>query len=344
MRILPPLIELTLARFREFWREPGAVFWVYGFPVLLIVGLGLAFPGRPPRPVVDVVAGPEAETTAALLRDAGLFEVRVLPEDEARARHRRQRVDLVVIAQEGGFGYLADETRAEGALARALADEVLQRSRGRRDAVVVRQEAPAAQGARYIDWLLPGLLGMNIMGGGLWGVGFAIVDMRVRKLLKRLRATPMRRRDFLLALLGSRLLFLIPEVAAILLVGRLLFGVGTGDQVAALLVSILVGSFAFSGIGLLVACRTARIETASGLMNLVMLPMWILSGVFFSAERFPDVMQPLVQALPLTQLLNALRGAMLEGVPPSGHLLAWGILLGTGGLSFALALRAFRWT
>jgi ABC-type multidrug transport system permease subunit len=181
------------------------------------------------------------------------------------------------------------------------------------------------------------------MGGGLFGVGFVLVDMRVRKLMKRLVATPMNRGDFLISVLVARLIFLLPEMLLLLLVGRLIFGVPVRGGIFPLAVAILIGAAAFSGIGLLVACRTDKTETISGLINLVMLPMWLLSGTFFSSRRFPDVVQPFIQALPLTQLNDALRATMLEGaqlpalVWPLAILTVWAIV------TYTLALRWFRW-
>jgi ABC-type multidrug transport system permease subunit len=198
-------------------------------------------------------------------------------------------------------------------------------------------------GGRYIDFLVPGLLGMGLMGGGLWGVGFVTVDLRVRKLLKRYLATPMRKADFLAALMISRLLFMVPEVLLLLVFSWLVFGVTVAGGLGAVVLLILLGAFAFSGVGLLVACRATTMESASGLMNLVMLPMWVLSGIFFSSERFPDFLQPLIRALPLTALIDALRAVMLEGAtlasqwPQVLTLAAWGVV------SFTLALWLFRW-
>ena len=147
----------------------------------------------------------------------------------------------------------------------------------------------------------------------MWGLGFSIVQARTRKLLKRLIASPMRRRDYLLAQLFGRLVFLGIEVGALLLFGHLAFGVPMRGSLALLLGTCLVGAVAFGGLGLLVASRARTIEAVSGLLNLVMLPMWVLSGVFFSASNFPAAMQPFIQALPLTALNDALRAVMLEG-------------------------------
>jgi ABC-type multidrug transport system permease subunit len=186
-------------------------------------------------------------------------------------------------------------------------------------------------------------MGMNIMGGGLWGVGFVVVDLRIRKLLKRLLATPMNRGDFLLSILTARLCFLLPDMGILLLSGWLFFDVPIRGDPLTLLLVIVVGATAFSGIGLLIACRTEKMETVSGLMNLVMLPMWLMSGTFFRSSYFPEGMQPFVEALPLTQLNHALREVMLEGsgvLDISGRL---AILLGYAVVTFYLALKWFRW-
>ncbi len=341
-----PFSQLFLARLREFWREPEAIFWVYGFPLLLAVGLGIAFWNRKPEPtVVDVQREPqasEAEELARRLKDAGLVAV-VHSEEECRQRLRIGASALYVVPSPPAYQYVYDDTRAEGPPARCQVDAVVQPWKTGRGNWPTRDVLTEEPGNRYIDFLLPGLMGLNIMGGGLWGVGFVLVDMRVRKLLKRLLATPMRREDFLLSILSARMVFLFPEMLFLVLVARLGFGVPLRGNPLTLVLVIVVGAVAFAGIGLLVACRAAKTETVSGLMNLVMLPMWLLSGTFFSSKRFPDVVQPLVQALPLTQLNDALRAVMLEGASLSAvgwrlaALAAWGVV------TFALALRWFRW-
>lgn len=244
-----PLLALTLARLREFIRDPSAVFWVFGFPVILAVVLGSAF-------------------------------------------------------------------RTQG--------------------------APGIQG-RYIEFLIPGLIGMNIMGSSLWGMGYAIVDGRRRKLLKRFVVTPMRRSHYLLAFFLSRLIFMIAEVVLLLLVGWLVFDVGVRGSFAALGAITLAGMMAFAGLALLIASRTESTEVAGGLMNLVQLPMWLLSGAFFDYTRFPEVALPFIRLLPLTAINDAMRAIMNDG---AGLLDCWGqlaLLLGWGVVTFGAALRIFRW-
>jgi len=338
-----PLKELLLARFREFCREPEVIFWVYGFPLLLAVGLGIAFRNRPMEQIyVDVEQHASAEAVAGHLRKSPGFVVAIHSAVECRERLRLGKSSIIVEPGET-YTFVYDPTRPESALARQRVDDVLQRSAGRRDPINTRENQVQEAGARYIDFLVPGLIGMNLMGSGMWGVGFVIVDMRVRKLLKRFIATPMKRSDFLWSMVGGRMLFMFPELVIILGAGALFFGVSVRGSLFAIFMISLIGALCFSGLGLLVACRAQHIETISGLMNLVMLPMWLFSGVFFSADRFPAVIQPFVQALPLTQLNNALRAVILEGAPLATQAVRLSVLLLWGGVSFLIALRWFRW-
>jgi ABC-type multidrug transport system permease subunit len=349
-----PLGQLISARVREFLREPEAIFWVYGFPILMTVALGIAFRNqRVEKIVVDVVDGPAAIATHDALATANTserFQTEVLPEELARLRLRTGRTDVVVLPLANEvtkarprYEYRFDPTRPQSVLARTAVDDQLQRAGGRQDVADVTLTPVDEPGSRYIDFLVPGLLGMSLMGGGLWGVGFVTVDMRMRKLLKRFLATPMKKIDFLMGIMLSRMLFMVPEVVVLLLFARYAFGVVNHGSVLAVMVLVLLGATMFSGIGLLVASRAKTIETVTGLMNLVMLPMWILSGIFFSSERFPAAAQPLIKAAPLTPLIDALRAVMLEGATLASQLPRVAIMAAWGIISFALALRWFRW-
>jgi len=341
-----PFRALLVSRLREFYREPEALFWVYGFPVLLAIGLGIAFRERPPEQVrIDVLGAPVGDDAALRTLQADpRFQARACAGGECAQRLRLGRTDLVIVPGAQGFEFRFDPTRPESVLARARTEDALQRAAGRADPVKVEEQPVTQPGSRYIDFLIPGLLGMNLMGGGLWGIGFVLVDMRVRKLLKRLVATPMRRSDFLLAMMGSRILFMLPEVALLLAAGALLFHVRVQGSLLAVLAVSLLGAVSFAGLGLFVACRAQKIETVSGLMNVVMLPMWLLSGIFFSSERFPAALQPAIQALPLTLLNEALRAVILEGASLSSQAIRLGGLALWGAASFVLALRWFRWS
>ena len=341
-----PLGQLILARLREFYREPEAVFWVYGFPILLTLALGIAFRSKPVEQIgVDVVGGPGSAAVIESLRKHDRFSVKAVEAEAGRLRLRTGRTELVVVPGEsaGSVEYWSVPTRPESRIALREVDDALQRNAGRKDPLTIAQRELDEPGGRYIDFLVPGLLGMGLMGGGLWGVGFAIVDMRLRKLLKRFLATPMRKSDFLAALLISRLVFMIPEVLILLVFARLAFGVTIEGSVLSVVVLVVLGAFTFAGIGLLVACRAKTLEAVSGLMNLVMLPMWVLSGIFFSSERFPDAVQPVIKALPLTPLIDALRAVMLEGATLASQWPRLALLAAWGVVTFLLGLRWFRW-
>jgi ABC-type multidrug transport system permease subunit len=313
----------------------------------MIVVLGIAFRNQPvERIYVDVIEAPTAASIAAELQSQGTFVPSVRPEEEARRRLRFGSTALVVDprGETGGYEYVFDPTRPDSLIARKAVDDALQRAAGRVDPKIVSELKISEPGGRYVDFLVPGLLGMGIMGGGLWGVGFVTVNMRTRKLLKRLLATPMPRSYFLAGIMISRLLFIIPEVLTLLIFARLSFGVVIQGSLFAVLLFIVTGSVAFAGIGLLVASRARTVEAVSGLMNLVMLPMWMLSGIFFSSQRYPEAFQPFIKALPLTPLIDALRAIMQEGAPLSSQLFRLAILAAWAAVSFTLALRWFRWT
>jgi ABC transporter DrrB family efflux protein len=266
----------------------------------------------------------------------------VLDSAAARLELRTGRVALLVIPGDP-IVYRYDSTRTESRLARLAADDAVQRLHGRADPARVADARVTEPGSRYIDFLIPGLLGMNLMGSGLWGVGFSVVQARTKKLLKRFMATPMRRSHYLLSFILSRLVFLFVEVAALVGFGWWIFDVGVRGSVGAVGFITVLGALSFAGLGMLVASRARTVEAVSGLMNLVMLPMWILSGTFFSYARFPDALQPFVKALPLTALNDALRAVMIDGRSlaqlgtPLAIVAAWGLA------SFGVALAIFRW-
>jgi ABC-type multidrug transport system permease subunit len=344
MRDRNPFAQLFLARMREFYRQPEVVFWVFGFPILLAVGLGIAFREKAQDVIaVGIVRGAGADEAVKALDAKDKFTTKVIDAARAEDELRLGKVSIVV---EPGTPLLFrfDPTRPESVLARTRVDDALQRAAGRNDPLTVKEELVTRPGARYIDFLIPGLLGMNIMSGGLWGIGFVIVEMRSRKLLKRLLATPMKRAHFMAASMASRMVLVIGELALLLFFGWLVFGMVMQGSWLLVTALSLLGAFTFAGIGLLVASRAKKIETVSGLMNLVMLPMFVTSGVFFSSERFPEVVQPLVRALPLTALNDALRAVILEGADLSSQLVRIAILAAWGVVSFVLALKLFRWT
>jgi ABC-2 type transport system permease protein len=342
-RILSPLLQLTLARLRELIREPEAVFWVFVFPILLAGILGLAFQNRPPAELpVAVIDGPDADARLTAISAHQDVTATLLSKAEAMQALARGRVVLVV-SSDGTPVYTFDPTLPESRAARLAVDAALQHAEGREDVFTPGHAELIEPGSRYIDFLLPGLLGMNLMGTGMWGIGFSLVVARNGNLLKRLVAAPVRRSHVLTAQLASRMVFLVPEAGILIVFGRVVLGVPIHGSILVLGAVAMLGALTFTGIGLLAAARPRTIEGISGIMNLVMVPMWICSGIFFSTDRFPDAMQPFVQALPLTALNNALRAVMLDGAGLGLIVGELAIIALWGALSFVLALKFFRW-
>ena len=339
-----PLLQLTATRVREFMREPDAIFWTFFFPVIIAVTLGIAFRDRGPDTVrIAVVAGAEADDLAAVLAAEPYVDADVIDAEAADDAIRSGEFALVVEAGSDGVRYRYDPARSESRVARLTADDALQRDAGRLDPRPTLDDPLTDRGSRYIDFLIPGLIGMNLLGTGLWGVGYTVVRMRREKLIKRLVATPMRRGHFLLSFMLSRMVFLAAELALLLGFAWIVFDVTVQGSMLSLLFAAVIGAFSFTAIGLLVASRARTIEAAAGLMNLAAIPMWIVSGIFFSYHHFPDAVLPVIRALPLTALVDALRSVMMEGATlfaVSGSLAivaAWGLV------AFAASLALFRW-
>jgi ABC-2 type transport system permease protein len=341
--------HLLMARMLELKREPEVVFWVFVFPLLLALGLGIAFRNKPADAtsiaIVAEAASQDAEAMLQRSQQYSSFKIQTLDAEEARKGFRLGKYDLVIEPDgKGAIQYRYDPARPESVLARSLVDDALQRAAGRKDAVATTAVTSSEPGSRYIDFLIPGLLGMNLMNSGMWGIGFALVDMRQRKLLKRFVGTPMRRGDFLLALMSSRLILMVIEIGLLLVFGVVVFHMRVLGSWFAIALLGAIGAITFGGVGLLTASRAQKIESVSGLINLVMMPMWIFSGVFFSYERFPAMIQPFIKLLPLTALNDALRASILEGQPLTAQWSRLLVMALWGGISFLLALRWFRWT
>lgn len=338
------LRELTLLRIRTFVREPEALFWTFGFPILLTIGLGLAFRDQGPVVAVPVVVERGSAAEAYLPALAADPRLEVVVADAAEAERALRTGDApLVLAGRDTLTFRYDPARPESREARLVADAAVQAAGGATRPVAVAEDPERVRGGRYIDWLVPGLIGLNLMSTGMWSIGFGVVNMRQKKQLKRLVATPMRRSDFLLAQILARLAFLVLEIPPIVAFAWLAFDVRVTGPATALIALVLLGTFTFSGLGLLVSARARTVEGVSGLNNLVMLPMFVLSGVFFSASRFPEAMQPVIRALPLTALNDGMRAVYNEGAGLAAVLPEVGILLGWTVASFALALALYRW-
>jgi ABC-type multidrug transport system permease subunit len=334
-------------RFRLFYREPGGMFWTFGFPLLLSFVLGTAFRNAPPDVTrVAVELGDDtaiAERTATQLLQTRGIEVSTLPHAEASAALRKATVSVVVVPTRETFTLRFDDTRPEGRAGRIAVEAALQRALGRRDVFLAREDVAREPGARYIDFLVPGLIGFGLMSTGLWGIGFSLAEMRAKKLLKRLIATPMRRFDFLFSFLIVRAVLLVVELPPLLIFSHCMFDVQVRGSLATVFVIALIGGLTFAVMGLMLASRAENPQVVSGLINVVSFPMYLGSGVFFSSTRFPPAVAPVLSLLPLTALNDALRSVINEGVGLVGVAPRLAVVLVWGLGSFGVALRLFRW-
>lgn len=346
---LAAIRQLALMRLRLFYREPGAMFWTFGFPLVLSLILGVAFRNRPPEAVVVAVEAPadaplsRAEHAFAVLAAEKDVEPKRMSPPEAAVALRSGKVSLVVVPRAEGYAYRYDETRPESRLARVVTDAALQRGEGRKDVFVAEPQLVTEPGARYIDFLVPGLIGFGLMSTGLWGIGFSLAEMRTKKLLKRLMGTPMRRTDFLFSFLVVRAFLLTSELPPLLLFARFVFDVRIQGSLVALGVIALVGGLTFAVMGLLLASRAESPQVVSGLINVVSFPMYLCSGVFFASTKFPDAIQPVIRALPLTALNDALRAVMIDGASLASVSDKVAVCGAWGVGCFVLALRLFKW-
>ncbi|HEV7590634.1 MAG TPA: ABC transporter permease [Longimicrobium sp.] len=343
MSELSPLRELVLTRIRAFLREPEALFWTFVFPILMAVGLGVAFREKPvDRASVGVERGSVAERHLPALRASKELKVVVLG-DSAAGRALRKGDVAVLLTGRDRLVYRFDPARDESRVARLLADQAVQAGAGGARPVATADDGERRAGGRYIDWVIPGLIGLNLMSTGMWGIGFGLVQARNKKQLKRLVSTPMRKRDYLLAMILARLVFIVLEVPPIVIFAWLAFGVHVRGSILAFSAVALLGAMTFSGLGLLAASRARTIEGVSGILNVVMLPMFVLSGVFFSSSRYPAVIQPFINALPLTAVNNALRAVYNDALPVGAYWHSLAIVAAWMVLSFVAALKLFRW-
>lgn len=342
-----PLVQLLLVRLRTFRREPEALFWTFGFPLVLTLVLGIAFRPIEGEPVaVVVVEGAGADALAARLAADPELEVTRADADEARRLFVRGRALAIVeppVVEAGAEPEAprlrSDPTRPESRLARARVERALLAAPPSIDDAPMREP-----GTRYVDFVVPGLVGMNVMTVCLWGIGWNVVEARSRKLLRRLAVTPMRRSHYLGAFLLAHVVLVLVTLAVVLGFAHASFSVGIEGRALDYVILVVLGCLAFSAMGVLLASRTDNVEVLSGMVNAASLLQLVASGVFFSTARFPEWALAGIRLLPLTALVDGLRAVALEGrglgeLPLEiGVLLAWSILAG------AVGVRMFRWT
>jgi len=308
-------------RWREFRREPSAFFWVMFMPILWMVVLGFAF--SKPRPESYGVGwlSPETPSTLSESTHKALTENRQIhlweaPLGELETRIKRGEISMILqFDAQSKATYRLDQNNPEAVRARNFVNDVVQNQGGRTDPVPQSSENIQAEGGRYVDFLIPGLLGLSIMTTSLFGVGMTIVSNRKENLLKRYLATPMRAYEYIVSHMFGRLIILTADFSAVMIAGYLIFHFRLYGNFLHYVLFAILGAAAFTAVALLCAARTRSVPMISGLTNLISLPMMMLSGVFFSKNNFPDWLREGTAYLPLTALNDGLRKIALEGLP-----------------------------
>ncbi len=364
-----PLFQLILINYREFVREPGIVFWSIIFPVLMSWVLGVAFTNREnTTQTVAVVKSANnhnsqldrfLENTQAniTLNDTSRLEYHktisnpklgkttyrflMVNWDEAMIMLKRGQTSIIIDAQHDSLLYHFDPMNPEARLNYITLSLLIKNESLIEDAQSIR--ILEKTGTRYIDFLVPGLMAMGIMNSFLWGISYALIEMRAKKLLRRMIATPMKKSEYLFSHFVARVSLALFEAAILYFFARFYFRIQIQGSILALLMIFLAGNICFTGLGILMASRTSSSRVGTGLINFVSLPMTVLSGIFFSYHNFPDFVIPFIQKLPLTMLADSMRSIFIEGTGIIENLPEFFILSGLGLICFIIGLRIYKW-
>jgi len=374
------LWQLILANILEKVREPGVLFWGIGFPILMAIGLGLAFTRKPE--IVRHVALIAADTGSysIILKDDKLgnttFRLERMSWEEAMVQLKRGHVNVAVTIGDSGYRYHFDPMNPDAQLTYVRLAPVLNRIPARdlirdpgygirdpgseiRDpgsgirhpgyeedmssVTAAEVDVLTVTGTRYIDFLIPGMIAMGVMFSCLWGLGYGIIDTRSKKLLRRMIATPMKRSNYLLGMITVRLVMNVIEAGLLILFAWLAFGITIQGNIPALSLLFMAGNIAFSGIGIFLACHTSKTEIGNAFINVISMPMMVLSGIFFSYHNFPDWAIPIIKPLPLTMLADGIRSIFIEGAGFAQTAIPSLVLTVTGIVFFTVGLKLFKW-
>ncbi len=356
--------QLISINYKEFLREPGILFWSLVFPVLMAWVLGIAFTKRAESvQTIAFVSSPALDTPLDDFLDEteelkaanhtiyqktfdnklGKLTFRLFPAttDSAILMLKRGQTSLILQEQGDSIVYMLDPQNAEARLNYLVLSAAINH-----DPLVYNTEAVkilSQSGTRYVDFLIPGLLALGIMNGFLWGIGYTLIEIRTKKLLRRMVAAPMKKSIFIFSHFFSRLTLSAFEAIVLLCFAWLYFRIQIQGSIPAFILIFLAGSFCFAGIAILMGSRTSSSRVGNSLINVITLPMMILSGIFFSYHNFPEVVIPVIQKLPLTLLADSLRGIMTEGTGIRENISAVVILSGIGTICFFLGLRIYKW-
>lgn len=367
------LYQLILVQFREFYREPGVLFWAIGFPILMAWGLGIAFKQKPEviRKVAIIEKQVSVKGTAYDFNNFLQKETKEMPpEKDGTHKHikhiydkklgkttyvfistnwenaiillKRGNVSMIMKEDSGRLIYHFDPVNPEARLVQLQLEAMISGNNKFEESPDV--EPLTLSGTRYIDFLVPGLITMGIMMSCMWGISWSIIDNRSKKLLRRMVATPMKKSNYLISLFIARLILSLTESITIYLFAYIYFNMRIQGSIPALFLLCIAGNVAFTGVAILSACRTANPEIGNGIINAVTTPMLVLSGIFFSYSNFPNWAQPVIQKLPLTILADSVRSIFNEGAGFAETILPTVILALIGFATFILGMKFYKWT
>ncbi len=369
------LWQLTIALFREIIREPGVLFWGILFPILMSLGLGLAFTKKTDavrkvaiisytgnsdlshNSVIDGFLKSKCEKNPSKLKDAWHWKYAIKDEklgnsiflfynmkwDDAMKLLKRGTINVLLVGSKDSVEYHFDPMNSDAELTYLKLSSIVGKGEMMSDKGNSEIKPLTVTGTRYIDFLVPGLITMGVMMSCMWGISYGIIEKRSKKLLRRLVATPMKKSHFLIALITVRVIMNIIESVVLLIFALITFRMTIQGDITALILTYLAGNIAFAGIAVFVSSHTSNTEVGNGLINFVVFPLMILSGIFFSYQNFPDWSIGVIKYLPLTMMTDGIRSIFNEGA--GYHEVAGPILILTtiGVLFFSAGLKIFKW-
>jgi len=366
-RNLISLGQLIAINYKEFVREPGILFWALVFPVMMAWVLGVAFSKKTAliQHVAYVKSSSQThvrlseflESSQVTYQQGGAgrvykksietkmgrlsFHLISASMDSAVMLLKRGQISLILQDTGDSLHYLFDPQGTDARFNYVVLSAAINHERVIYDSASVK--VLSQEGTRYIDFLIPGLLAMGIMNDFLWGIGYGLIEIRSKKLLRRMVAAPMKKSLFIFSHFFARITLALFEAAVLLLFAWIYFRIRIQGSLIAFLMITLAGSFCFAGISILMASRTSSSRIGNSLINLISMPMMILSGIFFSYHNFPDFIIPVIQKLPLTMLADSIRSIMIEGTGLPENMPEFLILTALGAISFMAGMRLYKW-
>lgn len=334
--------QFFLMRVRLLSRQREILFFIFVLPLMLMTGLALAFRDQTGPEVKAVVVGDPA-LAERLGADRTLVVESVATEAEAELRVRRGQVDALVLPGQPPR-VVVTEGRPESKLAQLMVTDALERLDGRRPPAQVAVSHVRGAGTRYIDFLIPGMIGYQLLAHGLFSLGVLLVEMRVGRMLRRLKVSTVSRFHMLLGLVLGQLFQSLTEAAVMLGAAYVLFGVRCVGSLPLFLGFTVLSTICFGGIAVAMGARPRSMEMFQSVSHVMLMPVVLVSGVFFSAERFPAAIQPFLKLIPSRAAIDGMRAIFTEGAGLGDVLMPGLVVAAWGALAFIFGVRAFRWT